>query len=955
MAQVFISFAPEDRAWVRHLADALTGAGFEVFWDITPGLGRAVSVDIDAELAKANAVVAVWSAASRNSNWVRDVAQEAQEQGSLLPVLKDIERPPLGFRQLRCADLRGWPSDGANADALAELIAQLRERIPHAQVTDVDLERSTIILHDRSRDPSASFAAPTAGPLTAGTPTATESTGRSLPRAVARVGGAGDLRPGDEIGQYRVVRRLGAGGFGAVYEAANIHNEDERVALKLLLTDIASSERFAQLLKLEANALLRLKHPAVVQYRVFGRIADTEQFYLVTEFIPGPTLRDWRRENVPTMGQLRLLAIRLAQGLAAAHRRGIVHRDLAPDNVIVAGGEIGEATLIDFGIARMGDSDALGGAFAGKFSYAAPEQFDFDGERLGPAIDIYSFGLLLAAFVRGRPLDMGRDIDAAREHRRAVPPLDTFPEVLRAPLAALLQPSPQDRPRNMDEVARLFDHLPDTDEPAQLLSAEGGPTPGDAAVAAAAPDSEPTRTSLASVESARPREAAGMPADATIVQPPEAADPPHVDHPEEQPGPADAPAAEGQASPPESAPGVSDGALPADQPLDARSDTESAQLPQSPDASGEPVPGPEAGHGAGEPPELQLAPDKASPGEAPPPVATLATPSAAARPPLDPRRRRSPAGLYAAAAVVVLIAAVGAVAWWPTGDRPQLVAGDPNTAPSPTAGPEPRKPAEPTSLLPGAPASPPPPESGPAPSQPASGPPEMPPTPAPAAPSPEPAVPPAPQPAEPNPPQAEPAPSEPQAEPAVPVPAEGEPSQVEPEAGPVVPVPGPKPAIPAEPVPQPEPQGTPQPPPQPAPQPPAPAPPPAATGNELDQALEALSGIRSAAGVRPVKVDRNLVRVALALAQNDAAANAYVPPSGSAVLNLLIKSGYGNARATQNHARRQKSVRAVFETWRQQAGIAPNLVDPGVVAMGFAGAVAADGTPYWVLILAYPP
>ncbi|MCC6920023.1 MAG: protein kinase [Alphaproteobacteria bacterium] len=922
MAQVFISFAPEDRAWVRHLADALTGAGFEVFWDIAPGLGRAMSVDVDAELAKASAVVAVWSAASRASNWVRDVAQEAQERGSLLPVLKDIDRPPLGFRQLRCADLRGWPDGGANADALTELIAQLRERIPQAAATDVDLERSTIILHDRPSDPSASFAA-----RTAGTPTATEGTARSLPRTPARIGGAGDLRPGDEVGQYRVVRRLGAGGFGAVYEAANIHNEDERVALKLLLTDIASSERFAQLLKLEANALLRLKHPAVVQYRVFGRIADSEQFYLVTEFIPGPTLRDWRRENAPTMAQLRTLAVRLAQGLSAAHRRGIVHRDLAPDNVIVAGGEIGEATLIDFGIARMGDSDALGGAFAGKFSYAAPEQFDFDGERLGPAIDIYSFGLLLAAFVRGRPLDMGRDIDAAREHRRSVPPLDVFPNVLREPLNALLQPNPQDRPRNMDEVARLFEHVPDTDEIIQLLPVN------DTLSAASAPDSETTRTSLA-LAAAEPDDATEIAADATIVQPAELAE--AASEPAAQPGLTEVPAEDSISAP---------------EPLAVQSDADDGQVgePSDADVAVEDI-RPRAAETAldGSTPPRLLPDGTKLPDETPPRVASAPTPPvASATQPLKPPSRRSRVGAYAAAAVVLLIAAAGAVVWWPAGHEPQVAAGDPNASPVPETPAPP--PTEPVALPTGTPASPVPS------AEPASPPPETPSQPAPSVPHPEPAPPPAPTP---QPPVPTPSVPEPSAEPAAPPPSESEPPPVDPDAGPGVPVPAPKPDIPAEPVPtpEPEPQAPPQPAPQPVPQPPAPEPPPATTtGNELDQALQALSAIRTAAGVRAVTVDRNLVRVALALAQNDATANAYVPPSGSAVLNLLIKSGYGNARATQNHARRQKSVQAVFQTWRQQASVAQNLVDPGVVAMGFAGAVAADGTPYWVLILAYPP
>ena len=86
MADVFISFAPEDRVWAGTLARELSSAGFDVLWDLSPGLGEAQR-DVEDELAAAKAIITVWSSASRNSNWVRDVAQEAFERGVLLPVL----------------------------------------------------------------------------------------------------------------------------------------------------------------------------------------------------------------------------------------------------------------------------------------------------------------------------------------------------------------------------------------------------------------------------------------------------------------------------------------------------------------------------------------------------------------------------------------------------------------------------------------------------------------------------------------------------------------------------------------------------------------------------------------------------------------------------------------------------------------------------------------------------
>ncbi len=1039
---------------MRELAGALTAEGFDVFWDVTPTLGQSARYDLEAEIASAAAVIGVWSALSRNSNWVRDVAQEALDRGNLFPVLKDVDRPPLGFRQLRSADLRGWPEDPAASDALSELVAQLRERIPEAAApapadSELDFERSTIILNNRSEDASASFAAPTQGTSPSGSSRTTGTTGatKSIPRVAARTSSPGDLRAGDEIGQYKIIRRLGAGGFGAVYEAANIHNEDERVALKLLLADVAASERFAQLLKLEANALLRLKHPAVVQYRVFGRIADSEQFYLVTEFIPGLTLRDWRRKNEPTLDDVRVLGSRLAQGLAAAHRRGIVHRDLAPDNVIVAGDEIAEATLIDFGIARMGDADTLGTAFAGKFSYAAPEQFEFDGGRLGPSIDIYSFGLLIAAFVRGRPLDMGRDIDAARAKRATVPPLDDIPAQLIEPLTALLQPDPIARPRNMDEVALLFERIPNEAPVVAPPFAEAQPpVPAEAAATeepheAEALETPPPnevveRTEIAPLP-AWEEVQAGEPAPDVEVQPPaverektiivsDALAEPTGDVGVDDPPPQDNPAPERESilllrdAPPladvadEVAPVVND-------------------VPPAAVAA----------------PDDDYLVDDEDEDEPPPRL-----------PEPEPERRGKPLARTVGEFLAVALVAAGVTYLvWPKGEEPPgPVAELPQPAPEPS----------------------PPPQSEPEP-QPA---PPIPPTPAPdpvpqpAPPQPEPEPEPEPQPPAPKP-TPEPQPPAPQPDPTP------EPPPETPPEGPALPIPTPKPDIPAEPVPAPpapEPVPEPQPPteatratgaiapaphgakahrqsgkaygtendaarivyvarrattlkvvagdsiaidralsagdsyrlpdrrdlnvsagdagaldvildgkfigragpdgaelvgfavtpvayggpdklrvpepapPQPEPEPqPQPTPPPVETANTADQALQSLNAIRKANNAREVKYNDKLARVAQALADNSAKANNYQVPSSTAVLNLIIQAGYGNARAYQAHARRQQTVAAVFDGWRQRSDTGPSLVDPGVVAIGFGAAKAADGTPYWVLILAYPP
>ncbi len=269
-------------------------------------------------------------------------------------------------------------------------------------------------------------------------------------RFIARALGTGDV-----IGHFRVVALLGQGGSGAIYEARNIHNEDERVALKILQPDIADRERFFELMRAEANAMLRLKHEAVVQYRTFGRIPESDEFYLVIEYVEGPTLGRAMRTAPLGEAALRRLALRLLEGLEAAHEQGVIHRDLSPDNVVLPGGDPDRATLIDFGIARNGGFDPLGGiSFAGKLSYAAPEQLT--GGAIGPWTDLYTLGLVLAAAARGAKLDMGKTVAAAIASRAAVPALDGVPAGLRPALARLLDPDPDSRVRSAAEAAALF-------------------------------------------------------------------------------------------------------------------------------------------------------------------------------------------------------------------------------------------------------------------------------------------------------------------------------------------------------------------------------------------------------------------------------------------------------------------------------------------------------------------
>jgi serine/threonine-protein kinase len=277
-----------------------------------------------------------------------------------------------------------------------------------------------------------------------------------------------DLPPGTVLGNYAVGKIIARGGLGAIYDGVNIHNPAERVAIKTILPEPGMSERFGRMLLDEANALMRVRHDAVVPYRTYGRIAGTNEFYLVLEFIEGDTLNEFYRRQKLAEPELFSLARRLAEGLQASHEEGLVHRDVSPDNVLLQDGQLDKATLIDFGIAKIGGAeDQPDTQFAGKLSYAAPEQFT-PGGSIGPWTDVYSLALLLIAAARAKPLPMGKTIEEAIAAREQVPRIDGVPERLLGPLRRMLEPHTPDRPQSMGQVIKL------------LSDAESGPIPASA-------------------------------------------------------------------------------------------------------------------------------------------------------------------------------------------------------------------------------------------------------------------------------------------------------------------------------------------------------------------------------------------------------------------------------------------------------------------------------------------
>lgn len=266
----------------------------------------------------------------------------------------------------------------------------------------------------------------------------------------------GEVQQGTELnGIYRIDEKIAVGGMGEVYRGHNIQTNDP-VAIKIVLPEFARDETILALFRKEASVLNHLSHEAIVRYHVFSIDAGIARPYLAMEFVDGESLGDRAGREAFTVAETITLTKHLASGLQTAHNAGVIHRDLSPDNIIISRGEVGRAKIIDFGIAKsaqVGGGTLLGGKFAGKYNFVSPEQLGLFGGEVTPKSDIYSLGLVVAAALRGAPLDMsGTQVDVI-EKRRHVPDLSGVDATLLPLITAMLQPDPEHRPASMSEIA----------------------------------------------------------------------------------------------------------------------------------------------------------------------------------------------------------------------------------------------------------------------------------------------------------------------------------------------------------------------------------------------------------------------------------------------------------------------------------------------------------------------
>lgn len=263
------------------------------------------------------------------------------------------------------------------------------------------------------------------------------------------------LAPGTVLfGEYEIVNVLGVGGMGEVYRAKH-RRLDEHRAIKVMHAELSKKKGAAEFFYREAKALLAVRHPAVAHCH--DLLSDDEgRVYLIMEMIEGTPLSKKMSDGPLTPDEVAVLGARVSHGLAAAHRKGVIHRDVSPDNIVLPNGRVQEAKLIDFGIAKIlqeGEGTIVDG-FKGKLSYASPEQLGFFGGKIDGRSDFYSLGLVLAAAALGRPMSMGTTVVEAVDARRGFETLpDAIPVGLRSALQPLLALDPDDRPKYVD---RLF-------------------------------------------------------------------------------------------------------------------------------------------------------------------------------------------------------------------------------------------------------------------------------------------------------------------------------------------------------------------------------------------------------------------------------------------------------------------------------------------------------------------
>src|SRR6266481_5146389 len=232
------------------------------------------------------------------------------------------------------------------------------------------------------------------------------------------------------LGRYRPLRPLGSGGSGSVWLA-----RDEQTGLDVALKIVAREGKAAARAEREAAAAARLRHPSCLRAYAFAR--DPRHVYIAYEFVPGQTFREALRAGDLNDAAALEACAQICDGLAHAHRSGILHRDVKPSNVLLADGDRLSVRILDFGLARMAEAETLTaqGDVPGTLAYIAPERLA--GAPTTEAADVWAVGLMLWEALAGRhPFWRSSLLETARAIESGAPRLETMRPDLPKPLLA---------------------------------------------------------------------------------------------------------------------------------------------------------------------------------------------------------------------------------------------------------------------------------------------------------------------------------------------------------------------------------------------------------------------------------------------------------------------------------------------------------------------------------------
>ena len=266
-----------------------------------------------------------------------------------------------------------------------------------------------------------------------------------------------NIKPGTQIGNFRIVELIGRGGMAEVYKAQHIEL-GIFVSIKLIRVERFPPEIMpgvVERFRNEARKMAQLSHPNIVKVTDYGSINETR--YLFMDYLPGGTLKRYLGKPMPYQQAARLLSP-IADALAYAHSEGVIHRDVKPSNILLD--KNNRLLLSDFGVAKVLDNEAARGLTAtgatiGTPDYMAPEQAK--GGRIDRRVDIYSLGVILYELVTGRkPFTAKTPMEVAIKHARdPLPPPSSYvsglPQDVEQVLNKALAKKPEDRFQSMEE------------------------------------------------------------------------------------------------------------------------------------------------------------------------------------------------------------------------------------------------------------------------------------------------------------------------------------------------------------------------------------------------------------------------------------------------------------------------------------------------------------------------